>query len=222
MELMHYWHVVRRRWWLIAVLLLVVGGVSLISYDWSPPPMYTTTFRLNVGITPEPPASAEYVYNTLDIWRSAEYLMDDLASAVRGADYARRVATRLDAQEMNLAGRFSAGTEHRVLTVSVTWGDRDELARIANAAVMVLDQEAEQLVGSLGEARPVLRLIDPPVVVLAGRSLRDKLDIPIRMGLALIAGVAGAFLLDYLDTTVRDSAELEELGISVLSQIPKG
>lgn len=221
MELIRYWHVVWKRWWLVAALLVTVAGATAISHNWSPPVMYATTFRLSVGILPEPPASAEYVYNTLDIWRSAEYLMDDLASAVRGADFARRVAMRLDVPGIHLAGRFGAGTEHRVLAVSVTWPDSDELAQIADAAVQVLDQEADQLVGSLGGAHPVLRLIDPPVVVPVGRSLKDKLDIPIRLGLALVAGVAAAFLLDYLDTTIRDGAQVEELGISLLGRIPK-
>jgi len=221
MELIRYWQVVWRRWWLIAALLVVVGVLSMLSYDWSPAPMYTTVFRFSVGIVPEPPVGAEYAYNTLDIWRSAEYLMDDLAAAVRGNNYARLVAQRLDESGVNLAGRFSAATEHRVLTVSITWADPEQLSRIANAAVQVLEQEAGQLVGALGDADPVLRLIEQPIVAPAGRSLGDKLDIPIRMGLALIAGVAGAFLMDYLDTTVRDGAEVEELGIAVLSQIPK-
>ena len=49
----------------------------------------------------------------------------------------------------------------------------------------------------------------------------DKLDVPIRLGLALIAGVAGAFLLDYLDTSVRDGAEVESMGVRVVAYIPR-
>jgi capsular polysaccharide biosynthesis protein len=147
--------------------------------------------------------------------------MDDLASAVRGADYARRVAGRLGEEGIALAGVFGAATEHRVLTVWVTWGDREQLARIANAAVVVLGEEASELVGPLGRGRPVLRLIDPPVVVPVGRSLRDKLDIPIRLGLALVVGIAGAFTLEYLDTSVHDQGEIEAMGISVLARIPR-
>jgi hypothetical protein len=221
MELIRYWHIVRRHWWLIVALLAIVGAVSLATYDWSPPQVFTATLRFNVGLEPVPPPDAEYVYSPLDVWRSAEYLMDDLASAVRGADYARRVAARLGEPNLSLAGAFSAATEFRVLTVSIFWGDKEQLARIANAAAAVLNQEAEELVGPLGRARPVLRLIDPPVVVPVGRSLKDKLDIPIRLGLALLAGIAGAFLLDYIDTSVRTHDEVEAMGISVLAQIPR-
>jgi hypothetical protein len=95
------------------------------------------------------------------------------------------------------------------------------LADIANAAVAVLEHEAAALVGPLGRARPSLRLIDSPVVVPVGPSLRNKLDVPIRLGLAVMAGLAGTFLLDYLDAAVRDRGEVEAMGISVLAQIPR-
>jgi len=221
MELIRYWHIVRKRWWLIASLLAIVAAVSLLTYEWSPPPRFTARLRFNVGIEPVPPVGADYTYNPLDTWRSAEYLMDDLASAVRGAEYARRVAARLEGENANLAGAFGAATEFRVLTVSVLWPDQEQLARIVHAAAEVLAQEGGELVGPLGGARPVLRLIDPPVIVPVGKSLADKLELPIRLGLAILAGVAGAFLLDYVDLSVRSGAELEELGIAVLAQIPR-
>jgi capsular polysaccharide biosynthesis protein len=221
MELIRYWHIVRRHWWLIAALVAIVGISSLLTYDWSPPQEFTASLRFNVGIEPVPPDDAEYVYNPLDTWRSAEYLMDDLASAVRGSEYARRVAARLDQENVNLAGAFGAATEFRVLTISVRWGDREQLERIVNAAIKVLDGEGRELVGPLGRARPVLRLIDPPVVVPVGPSLTDKLELPIRLGLAVLAGVAGAFLLDYIDVSVRSGDELENMGIAVLAQIPR-
>ncbi|RLC86056.1 MAG: hypothetical protein DRJ03_09895 [Chloroflexi bacterium] len=81
-------------------------------------------------------------------------------------------------------------------------------------------EDSGDFVGPLGDARPVLRLIDPPVVFPVGRSLKQKLDIPLRLGLAFLAGVALTFLLDYLDTSLRDRAEVEALGLSVLGEIP--
>jgi capsular polysaccharide biosynthesis protein len=221
MELIRYWQIVRRRWWLIVGLLAVVAVGTLLTYDRSPAPHYAVSMRFSVGLDPMPPPNVEYTYNPLDVWRASEYLMDDLASAVRGADYARRVAARLDDPGVNLAGSLSAATEFRVLTVSAHGPDDAQLAEIANAAAAVLNEDAAALVGPLGNARPVLRLIDSPVVVPVGRGLRDKLEIPIRLGMALLAGVAGAFLLDYLDRSVRDENELETMGLSVLACIPR-
>jgi capsular polysaccharide biosynthesis protein len=220
MELIQYYRIVVKRWWLIVGLVVVVGVVSLLGLDGPLPPVYSATLRVNVGLQPVPPADADYRYNPLDTWMSSEYFMDDLASAVRGAEFARRVSARFDGA-FNLAGVFGASTHYRVLTVSATWVNPEELAQIANAALDVLESEAGDLVGPLGQAKPVLRLIDPPVVVPVGQSLKDKLDIPIRLGLALVAGVAGTFLLDYLDTSVRGRPDVETLGIAVLAEIPR-
>jgi capsular polysaccharide biosynthesis protein len=221
MELVRYWRIVRRRWWLIVGLLVVVLIATLLTYDRSPPQQYVATVRFNVGLEPVPPADADYLYNPLDVWLSSEYLMDDLASAVRGSEFARRVAARLDGQDLDFAGALSAATEFRVLTVSVSGQDPDQLSDLTSAAIVVLVEEAPELVGPLGDARPVLRLIDPPVVVPVGRGLRDKLGVPIRLGLALLAGIAGAFLLDYVDPSVREPDELEQMGLVVLARIPR-
>lgn len=220
MELIQYYRIVIKRWWLIVGLVVVVGVVSLLGIEGAAPPVYSATFRVNVGLEPVPPAGADYRYNPLDVWMSSEYFMDDLASAVRGAEFARRVADRLDGT-INPAGAFAASTSYRVLTVSTTWGNPDELAQIVNAALLVLEQDAAELVGPLGQATPVLRLVDPPVVVPVGTSLKSKLDIPIRLGLAVVAGLAGSFLLDYLDTSIRGRSDVEELGIAVLAEIPR-
>jgi hypothetical protein len=221
MELIRYWQIVRRRWWLIVGLVGLVAFGTLLTYDWSPPQAYALSMRFSVGLEPAPPAGVEYSYDPLDIWRSSEYLMDDLASAVRGADYARRVAARLSEPGVNLGGVIGAATEFRVLTVTAHGSDPELLAEVAEAASAVLNEEAAELVGPLGDARPVLRLIDPPVVVPVGQGLRSKLEIPVRIGLALLAGAAGAFLLDYLDRSVRGPDELEEIGLIVLGQIPR-
>ena len=221
MELVRYWNIVRRRWWLVGGLLLVVGVASLVTHDWSPTPSYACTFRFNVGLAPVPPDKADYKYDPLGVWTASEYLMDDLASAVRGRAYAERVAERMGAAELSLAGRFGATTEHRVLTVSVGGEDAARLAEVANAAVAVLQEEAAQFVGAVGNAKPVLRLIDPPAIAPVGPSLRQKLDLPIRLGLAVVTGVAAAFLLDYLDASIRGGEEVEAMGIHVLAQIPR-
>jgi capsular polysaccharide biosynthesis protein len=43
----------------------------------------------------------------------------------------------------------------------------------------------------------------------------------LRILLALVAGLVVAFLLEYLDDTVRRREELEEMGLPVLVAIPR-
>jgi capsular polysaccharide biosynthesis protein len=95
------------------------------------------------------------------------------------------------------------------------------LAAIANAVAEVLPQNGPGYFAQVGVKEARFFLFDRPVVVPVGKSLRERLDLPIRLFLALLAGVALAFLLDYLDDTVRDQADLEAMGITVLGEIPR-
>ncbi|MGE5264967.1 MAG: hypothetical protein ACM3S0_16425 [Acidobacteriota bacterium] len=64
-------------------------------------------------------------------------------------------------------------------------------------------------------------MIDRPVVSRIGASLREQLDIPIRVLIALLAALALVFILDYIDTSVRDARDVEALGLSVIGEIPR-
>ena len=44
---------------------------------------------------------------------------------------------------------------------------------------------------------------------------------PLRVLLGVLVGVGIVFLLHYLDTSVRRRAELEEMGLRVLAEIPR-
>lgn len=51
--------------------------------------------------------------------------------------------------------------------------------------------------------------------------MREQLDIPIRVLIALLAALALVFILDYIDTSVRDARDVEALGLSVIGEIPR-
>ena len=217
MELRQYWRIIWRRWWLIAALLIIVLIVSLIAYE-EPAPTYQVTMRFAIGVEGDEPVSALSGEGRSDAWLASEYLADDLSVVLKGGDFAARIGQLVGFDVP--AGTIFATREHRIMTVSITWRDRDQVQAIAEAVgAAVEDGGAEyfpQLVGV--QARAVL--IDGPGIDLTGRSLKDKLDLPLRLIVALVAGVALAFLWDYLDDTVRDRTELESLGVPVLGEIP--
>ena len=117
--------------------------------------------------------------------------------------------------------RISGGNAHRILTITVFWGQPDDAKAIANAAVTELSENSKTYMAQLGSENAQVHVIDEATVAPIGGGLKDQLDLPIRLGLALAAGVALAFLLNYLDDSVRDAAELEALGFTVLGRIPR-
>jgi capsular polysaccharide biosynthesis protein len=218
MELRQYWRILGRRWWLIVALPTIVLVVSLVTYK-PPAAVYQATMRFAIGIQGDEPVSTVSGEGRSDAWLASEYLADDLSEVLKGGDFAARIGQQVGFKVP--AGTISASREHRIMTVHVTWGNEDQVQAIAEAVgAAVEDGGADyfpQLTGV--EARAVL--IDGPGIGQVGRSLKDKLDLPIRLFVALVAGVALAFLWDYLDDTVRDRTEIEALGVPILGEIPQ-
>jgi len=228
-ELRCYTHIVKKRAWIPLFLVLIVIVGSLLQD--SPAPQYSASMRFVVGLQPEPRTDGYYTYDRYYTWLTAEYLIDDLAEIVKSSVFAQ--AVREESLETGswedpevsiptgaIQGATSSGKLHRILTVNIVWSDASQLAGIANATVAVLREQAASFFALTGSDRIELHLIDPPTVGLIGPGLTQRLQIPIRIFLALLAGVALTFLLDYLDDTVRGKEEVEALGIPVLGEIP--
>jgi capsular polysaccharide biosynthesis protein len=222
MELRLYWDIIRRRLWLV-LGLLALTGLAYLLYRPHVAPVYQAGMRFVVGIAPEPSTGEYYTYDRYYTWLTAEYLVDDLSEVVKSQAFARDVAAAsgLDVPAGAIQGATSAGKLHRILNVTIQWGNPQELERIANAVPQVLNNQARTYFRQLGTENAAAALIDPPQVGVVGPSLRQRLDLPLRLILALLAGIGLCFLLDYLDDSIRHRADLETLGLRILGEIPR-
>jgi len=226
MELRQYWRIVRRRVWIPALILGVVLLASLIGRQ-PPPTQYQASARLLVDVPPLATEQGMGFDPRLTAPQATEYLVDDFSVFVSGQAVAQAVSQRLADQGIQVpAGVIQSSTSsqkiHRVVVVQVTWPDADQALTILRAAVEVLRQEAPAYFGRLGALQPVVTLFDGPSVSMLPASLTERLDLPVRVLLAVLAGMAVCFVLDYLDNSVRDGAELEGMGIRVLTEVPAG
>ena len=183
--------------------------------------------RFLVGVPPEVARGDYYTYDKYYTWLASEYLTDDFSEVVKSASFAGDVSARLSqgGQPIQVpAGAIQGSTvtekQHRILTMRIDWRDSAQLAQIANAATEALQQDGSKYFRQLGEDKAQIYLLDPPVVAEIPVSLRQRLDIPIRLLLGLIAGLFLCFLLEYLDDTVRDVQDVESLGLSVVGTVP--
>ena len=228
MELRQYGRIIRRRAWIPLLLVAVVGVVSLLTKK-TLPPLYTASLRFTVGVKAQGgvrPINEETYY----AWIASEYLADDLSVIVSSQAFAADVNRHL--QEMGSAVQIAPGSisgvtfaekQHRILQMNLTWGKPDELADIGRATVTTLQEDGPKYFAQLSTPAAFINsVIDeplPPAVIPP--SLTQRLDLPVRLILALLAGVGLVFLLNYLDTSVREATELESMGIPVLAEIPK-
>lgn len=160
---------------------------------------------------------------------SAEYLLDDLTEIIRSQEIAQAVvaeAARQGLDNLNagaVQGALSAGKSHRIFLVSLGWADHDELVVLSNALATVLSKGQTpyfEQYRALGTP-VIMHLIDPPSLAPVTASLRSRMELPIRLILALLAGIALAFFLEYVDDSVRGAQDVEAAEVEVLGAIPR-
>jgi capsular polysaccharide biosynthesis protein len=243
MELLEYWQILRRRWMIPIVLTLAVALFSALQLrPWEArPPQFGATMRLLVGVMPATDTDAAAYDPRYYAWLTSEYLVDDFTEVVGSQLFAANVSRRLGALQASadpettaaedgrgltlpagvIQGSAVTGRQHRILTLNLTWGDAVQLAELADAAAAELVENAPTYFQQMGTDNADVTLLDAPVIYTIGPSLRERLEWPMRLGLALVVGLGIVFLLHYLDTSVRTRKDLEELGLAILGEIPK-
>lgn len=227
LELKQYALIIWKRIWIPLALVVLVGAVSLLTAK-TPPPTYSSSMRFTVGVVPQE-LPDQFSYDNYYAWLSSEYLVDDMTGLVSSQMFASDVNRHLQEQGSgvqippgNIGGVTIGGKQHRILSLNVTWGNPDELAQITQAIVTTMEQDSGHYLAQLGTAGAMIQVIDTPSPPGQNPpSLTQRLDVPVRLLLALVAGLALAFLLDYLDSSVRGKSELEAMGIAVLAEVPK-
>ena len=227
MELREYWRIVLRYAWLVVLVVLMTLAFSLASRWLRPvPQLYSASVRLTVGVVPERSEGQYYTYDRYYTWLASEYLVDDLSEVVRSTAFAAAVSEELGEQGIVVPGGMIGGItmptkQHRLLTLTMTGTDPTQLQAIAEAAARVLRERNREFLAQLGSENATVHVIDPPSVGPVPPSLKARLDLPLRLILALTAGIALAFLFDYLDDSVRDERDLRSLELPLLASLPK-
>lgn len=224
MELRQLWTIIRRRWALALIPAIIVLAAGLAT--WRPaPPVYNAGVRFVVG---QPPgaAAAEFDEQRYYNWLTSEYIVNGLTDWVRGGKFAEAVSKRLATQGIDVpAGAIQGGlavdNARSMLTISLTAGDATQLEQMLGGVIAVLTEDNAGALPQLGGENALLTQLDEPVVNPISAGIRSQLDLPLRVALALAAGLGLALLAHYIDPTVRDRAELERLRLPVMAEIPK-
>jgi capsular polysaccharide biosynthesis protein len=225
MELRDYARVMWRSWWIIVVLPVVVGIGSWI-FRPQPAPVYQASARLTIGVTALPASAVSGYDPTLTAYQASEYIRDDFVEVVQSdlfaedvnAQLAKMGVTGVTVRKGNISGTVEK--QHRLMTIGVTWNNAEQAQKVAEAVIKNLSENNAKYFAQLGSTAASVTVVDKPVASRIGASLREQLDIPIRIALALLAGIALAFILEYLDTSVRDARDAEALGLHVVGEIP--
>ncbi|TAK20436.1 MAG: hypothetical protein EPO26_17835 [Chloroflexota bacterium] len=227
MELRAYWAVIWRRRLLVAavgVLSLIAAIVSVVALP-QPLPSYQATVIL--GVLPRNvPALSGNQYGDYYLYIASEFLNDDVMAIVESRGFYEAILRRNAGRpEGSPSGVIRAKKSHRVVTFTVSSDRGSDALAIAQGIGDVLLQptgEETRYVAAFSAQDPVITVLDPPRLTVEPGVQRGALDVAVRTLLGLIVAIAVAFLLHYLDDTIRDAADAERLlGLPVLGEIPR-
>lgn len=225
----------RRRW---RGILSLPAAVAVLGLALGTEP--ATVYRSHLAFAVDIPRSALLVGSDEGTAaKIGESLVDDLARIVGRDRFAAAVAERLPAGRGpapgEIAAELSAEDKHRILEISVSRalpGDaapeaqarlQAELLELARAVQAELEQSGGQWFARLGEDAVALSLIDAPEPAQPQPlGLRERLDLPLRLLLALLAGLGLAALREGLDRRIHGPAELaQDPDLRLLGRIPR-
>ena len=227
MELRTYFRILKRWWWIPTALFVLTLLFTLFTQKpWRPrPPTYVVGMSFSVGVRPQH-LPDDYTYDGYYTALSSEYLVDDFSELVKGSEFAAAVSQRLADEGIVVApgqiqGLTQTGKLHRILTVTVVDGDPERVQKIADAVAETMTQDTARFMPRLLENQGAVYLVNKGGVAAIGPSLKQRLDLPLRLILALLAGIGLAFLLEYLVPRVQTRQDIENMGIKVLAEIPR-
>lgn len=223
-ELRAYLAVLRRRWLLPALPALVALVVGLVTFE-PPQPFYRVGLRYIVGQPPTVSADVSERERSFT-WITSQYVVNSITDWANGADFARRVADEaarmgVDVDWRTIDDQTEALTIRSRLTLLLDHDDEETLHALADAATLVLIRDNGVAIPQVGDVPAEIRPIDAVDITPVPPPLSAWLDLPLRVGAALGAGIGLAFLIEYLDPKIHTRRHAQALKLPLLGYIPK-
>ncbi|MBI2941981.1 MAG: hypothetical protein HYY04_16245 [Chloroflexi bacterium] len=214
MELRDYWLVLSKRWWVI-VLVAVVAVAASVGFSRLQPRVYRATVKLTVS-----PSRFDYGL-TLVIENLLRQYSQQLQTDKVAAQVNENLQLDLPTEKLRGKVRVSPVSEDYLLELTV---DDPDPNRARDIAFVWADQFVKAHQIRMEPVDPKDRIL----IELLDRPRPGDLYYPKTQQFALAAGVLGlvigavlAFLLEFLDDTIKTTAEVERYtNLSLLGVIP--
>ncbi|OXM13125.1 YveK family protein [Paenibacillus herberti] len=222
MELKHYAFMIRKRLWLIVAVVIMSCSLSATYSYWYAKPEYEASAKLLVGQVKDSGGLMSSL--DLNLINSNIQLIKTYKEIIKTPRIMQIVAEeypQLNQSAGQLAGKVTVTSVNDTQVMSVTARDSsfESAARIVNAVSAVFSNEIPKLLQV--DNVSILNQADPGANA-APVAPNAKLNIVMAFVLSLLAGLGLAFLLEYLDDTIKTEEDvMDTLGLPVLTVIPK-
>jgi capsular polysaccharide biosynthesis protein len=217
MELMEYFNIIKKR--ILLVVLITLGATVLsgvLSY-FVITPTYKSDISVIIGKIQSGSTESQPGYNDVIMYQKLVKTYSEFAKSRKVSEHAIK-ALNLKIEPSQLQGMVSVAPkgDTEFLTITVKSTDPKEAMEIAN-----------QLAISLKYISNDVKKVDNVLIVDEAQqpTKQDNPNPNLNMAIAFFIGIMGslgiAFLLEYLDNTVKSQEDIEKLtGIPVIGIIP--
>ncbi len=226
MELRQYWQIVVDRAAVVigtflVALVVAAASVYMIPAVASP---YQASLILSVQPRPEPRDGSYYTYDGYYSYLTSEYLNDDLINVVESSDFLQRVRNGVkDFPGGPPSGSIQGVKAHRVVSLTISSPTAAGALALAKSVEDILTSpsaDASVFDALSAQAQPTVSVVNQPQIVAGPAGRSALLNLAARALVGLVLGVGLAFLLEYLDDTVRRADLPGLIDLPVIGEIP--
>ncbi|SFU43693.1 YveK family protein [Alicyclobacillus macrosporangiidus] len=216
LELREYWYIIRKRLTMVLAIPLIamIASGALSFFVLKPQYEADTTLLVNQKASDNP--SLEY-----QMILANQALVNTYSDIIKSATIERAVIQNLrlpyTLAEFDKMVQVTAPDKSQVIDVKVTDPSQVEAVKIANALATEFQQRAQQLMNVEN-----VQIIDPAVVNPDAKPVKPNktLNIAVALVLGLMVSIGLAFLLEYLDTRLKNEEDVRRyLNLPVLGVI---
>lgn len=217
LDLRELLHIVQKRIWIILLITILATTISAILSFFILSPVYQANTTLYVGKE----INVEGNLNYQDVLLGGQ-LVKDYRELAKSRLVTTIVAAQLSRNDIT-AGQISSmltvnsKNDTRIFEISVQNTDPVLASEIANRTAQVFKEKAIELLHEQN-----VQVIDVAVTPTSPIKPNKLMNVAIAMMLGLMLGLGVAFLIEFLDNTIKSVEDVQKhLGLPVIGSIPK-
>jgi capsular polysaccharide biosynthesis protein len=223
LDLRDYFQIVRKRLWLIFSIVVFVCGAAGVYSLYIKNPVYEASTKIIVNQTPTQSAASQLDLNQINTNIQLINTYKEIIKTPAILDIVTKEYPQFNitAEELLKNVNVSSVNNTQVMTLVVRDNSYQRAAEIVNAISLVFKEEIPSLfnvenVSILNEAK-VNPIVEPKPV-----EPNVLLNMAIAFIVSLMIGLGLAFLLEYMDDTLKTEADIEKyLGLPTIAMITR-
>lgn len=221
MELIHYMSIVKKKIWLILAIVIIACTGAAIKTFFLTTPIYQANAKLIVNQATQIEGMSTVNYNTV---QTNIMLINSYKEIIRSTAITSKVVEQypefqMTASQLSSGITVSAASNSQVMNIAFRSNSYERSANIVNAIAKVFKEQIPTImkvdnVTLLNEASPEER--SHPI------NTNPVMNMVMSFIVSLLLGIGLAFLLDYLDDTIKSEEDLERhIELPVLAAITR-